>query len=98
MAATGRQLEQLGNGSEFRSDLYYRLNVFPIQLPPLRERRQGIVPLIRHYVDIFSRGMAKQIVYIPEETLNAFGPYSWPVKIRERQTLIEPSSRFPADG
>src|SRR5882762_8065704 len=81
VAATHRDLEQMVKRGEFRIDLYYRLNVFPIQLPPLRERRQDIVPLIRHYVDIFSRRMGKQIDYIPEETLNAFGSYSWPGNI-----------------
>jgi transcriptional regulator with GAF, ATPase, and Fis domain len=98
VAATHRDLEQMVKRNEFRSDLYYRLNVFPIQLPPLRERRQDIVPLIRHYVDIFSRRMAKQIEYIPEETLNAFGSYSWPGNIRELQNVIERAVILSNDG
>jgi len=98
VAATHRDLEQMVKRNEFRSDLYYRLNVFPIQLPPLRERRQDIVPLIRHYVDIFSRRMGKQIEYIPEETLNAFVSYSWPGNIRELQNVIERAVILSNDG
>jgi transcriptional regulator with GAF, ATPase, and Fis domain len=77
--------------SEFRSDLYYRLNVFPILLPPLRERREDIVPLVLHFVDIFSRRMGKEIEHIPEETLDAFQSYSWPGNIRELQNVVERS-------
>jgi formate hydrogenlyase transcriptional activator len=98
VAATHRDLEQMVKRNEFRSDLYYRLNVFPIQLPPLRERRQDIGPLISHYVDIFSRRIGKQIESIPEETLNAFGAYSWPGNIRELQNVIERAVILSNDG
>jgi transcriptional regulator with GAF, ATPase, and Fis domain len=84
--------------NEFRSDLYYRLNVFPIQLPPLRDRRQDIGPLIQHFVDSFSCRMGKQIEHIPRETLNAFMSYSWPGNIRELQNLIERAVILSDDG
>jgi transcriptional regulator with GAF, ATPase, and Fis domain len=75
--------------NEFRSDLYYRLNVFPIVLPPLRARREDIALLVSHFVEIFSRSMAKQISNIPQETLDAFTSYSWPGNVRELQNLVE---------
>src|ERR1700746_3117590 len=89
VAATHRNLEQMVKRNEFRSDLYYRLNVFPIALPPLRERREDIAPLVSHFVEVFSRRMAKQISNIPQETLDAFTIYSWPGNVRELQNLIE---------
>src|SRR6201984_2871229 len=89
VAATHRNLEQMVKRNEFRSDLYYRLNVFPIALPPLRERREDIAPLVSHFVEVFSRRMAKQISNIPQETLDAFTCYSWPGNVRELQNLIE---------
>jgi formate hydrogenlyase transcriptional activator len=89
VAATHRNLEQMVKRNEFRGDLYYRLNVFPIALPPLRERREDIAPLVSHFVEVFSRRMAKQISNIPQETLDAFTSYSWPGNVRELQNLIE---------
>jgi formate hydrogenlyase transcriptional activator len=89
VAATHRDLEEMVKRNEFRNDLYYRLNVFPIQLPALRERRQDVVLLVQHFVDVFSRRMGKKIEYIPEDTLNAFKSYSWPGNIRELQNVIE---------
>ncbi len=89
VAATHRDLAQMVERNEFRSDLYYRLNVFPILLPALRDRRQDIVLLIQHFVDVFSRRMGKKIEHIPEETLTAFESYSWPGNIRELQNVIE---------
>jgi formate hydrogenlyase transcriptional activator len=89
IAATHRDLDQMVRSNEFRSDLYYRLNVFPIRLPSLRERREDIAPLVRHYVDLLSRRMGKQIQHIPKETLQAFESYSWPGNIRELQNVIE---------
>jgi transcriptional regulator with GAF, ATPase, and Fis domain len=98
VAATHRDLTEMVRRNEFRSDLYYRLNVFPIQLPPLRERRQDIGPLIQHFVDSFSCRMGKQIEHIPGETLNALMSYSWPGNIRELQNLIERAVILSDDG
>jgi transcriptional regulator with GAF, ATPase, and Fis domain len=89
VAATHRNLEQMVQRNEFRSDLYYRLNVFPITLPPLRARIEDIALLVSHFVEVFSRRMAKQISNIPQETLDAFTSYSWPGNVRELQNLIE---------
>jgi len=89
VAATHRDLEGMVNQNQFRSDLYYRLNVFPIDLPPLRERREDIAPLVLHYVEVFARRMGKRIDQIPAETLAAFEAYSWPGNVRELQNLIE---------
>jgi transcriptional regulator with GAF, ATPase, and Fis domain len=89
VAATHRDLTQMVKRNEFRSDLYYRLNVFPVVLPPLRERRDDIVPLVWYFVENFSRRLGKQIGVIPEETLAAFRAYDWPGNIRELQNLIE---------
>jgi transcriptional regulator with GAF, ATPase, and Fis domain len=89
VAATHRNLDQMVKRNEFRCDLYYRLNVFPIALPPLRARREDIALLVTHFVEVFSRRMAKQISNIPQETLDAFTSYSWPGNVRELQNLIE---------
>jgi formate hydrogenlyase transcriptional activator len=89
VAATHRNLEEMVARKQFRSDLYYRLNVFPIMLPPLRERREDIALLVLHFVEGFSRRMGKQISSIPRETLDAFISYSWPGNVRELQNLIE---------
>ncbi|HSE21875.1 MAG TPA: sigma 54-interacting transcriptional regulator [Pyrinomonadaceae bacterium] len=89
VAATHRNPVEMVERREFRSDLYYRLNVFPIVLPPLRERRQDIPLLVSHFVQIFSRRMDKQIHSIPYETLAALKAYSWPGNVRELQNLIE---------
>jgi transcriptional regulator with GAF, ATPase, and Fis domain len=75
--------------NEFRSDLYYRLNVFPIALPALRERLEDIPELVMHFVDVFSHRMGKRIDVIPEETMEAFRSYSWRGNIRELQNMIE---------
>ena len=74
---------------EFPSDLYYRLNVFPLILPPLRERREDIAPLVRHFVEIFSRQMDKRIDRIPQQALDAFTAYSWHGNVRELQNTVE---------
>jgi transcriptional regulator with GAF, ATPase, and Fis domain len=89
VAATHRDLTEMVRRNEFRGDLYYRLNVFPVVLPPLRERRQDIPELVSHFVEIFSRRMAKRINHIPQETLDAFTSHSWPGNVRELQNLIE---------
>jgi len=82
----------------FRSDLYYRLNVFPIELPPLRERSDDIPQLISHFVNGFSRRMRKSIRFIPPETMDAFTSYSWPGNVRELQNLIERAVIRSNDG
>ena len=98
VAATHRDLAEMVKRNEFRSDLYYRLNVFPVLLPALRERRQDILLLVEHFVDVFSRRMGKKIEHIPEETLNAFRSYSWPGNIRELQNLLERAVILSDDG
>jgi len=98
VAATHRNLTEMIRQNEFRSDLYYRLNVFPIVLPPLRERRQDILQLVSHFVGIFGRRMDKPIHKISQETLNAFISYSWPGNVRELQNLIERAVILSNDG
>ena len=98
VAATHRDLTEMVALNEFRSDLYYRLNVFPVLLPPLRERRQDIPGLVLHFRrDFFSR-MGKPIRDIPPETLEAFTLYSWPGNVRELQNLIERAVIKSNDG
>ena len=89
VAATNRDLSKMSARGQFRRDLYYRLNVFPIVLPPLRERREDIPALVNHFVKMFSRRMKKQVEHIPPETMTAFQCYSWPGNIRELQNLVE---------
>lgn len=98
VAATHRNLTQMVKNNLFRSDLYYRLDVFPVELPPLRERCDDIEPLAMHYVDVFARRMGKTIEHIPEETLAAFKSYPWPGNIRELQNLIERAVILSNDG
>ncbi len=89
VAATNRDLTEMVSRGEFRSDLYYRLNVFPILLPPLRERREDIPALVTHFVEILGRRMGREIEHIPPETMSALSSYQWPGNIRELQNLIE---------
>jgi transcriptional regulator with GAF, ATPase, and Fis domain len=89
VAATHRDLAEMVSRKEFRSDLYYRLNVFPVVLPPLRDRREDIPQLVRHFVEVFARRVGKHINYIPNDTMDAFTSYSWPGNVRELQNLIE---------
>jgi formate hydrogenlyase transcriptional activator len=98
VAATNRDLAEMVARNEFRSDLYYRLNVFPITLPPLRERREDIPALVLHFVDIFSCRMRRNIHHIPPETLAAFSSYPWPGNIRELQNLVERAVIRAQDG
>jgi formate hydrogenlyase transcriptional activator len=91
VAATNRDLAGMVKRREFRDDLYYRLNVFPIQLPPLRARTEDVPLLVTHFVEIYSRRMGKQIEHIPAETMSALSSYQWPGNIRELQNFIERS-------
>jgi transcriptional regulator with GAF, ATPase, and Fis domain len=98
VAATNQDLVKMVARGQFRSDLYYRLNVFPILLPPLRERREDIPALVAHFVKLFSRRMGKQVESIPPETMAAFQWYSWPGNIRELQNLVERAVILSRDG
>jgi len=89
VAATNVDLSKLVANRAFRSDLYYRLNVFPIHIPALRERRDDIVLLVRYFVQRFSRSLNKGVEYIPADVLDALVQYSWPGNVRELENLIE---------
>jgi formate hydrogenlyase transcriptional activator len=89
VAATNAELAQLVAEKHFRSDLYYRLNVFPIVLPPLRERREDIPLLVRYFAQKFAKQMHKTIETIPTDTMQACLQYPWPGNIRELQNIIE---------
>ena len=91
IAATHRDLPALLASGQFRNDLYYRLNVFPISVPPLRERVEDIPALVMHYVRTFAEGMNKDIEDVPEEAMEAMCEYSWPGNIRELRNFIERS-------
>jgi transcriptional regulator with GAF, ATPase, and Fis domain len=98
VAATHRDLAQMVARNEFRSDLYYRLNVFPVVVPPLRERREDIRQLVFHFAEVFARRMGKHIEQIPETTMDAFIAYPWPGNVRELQNLIERAVIRSDDG
>ena len=98
VAATHRDLTDMANRGEFRSDLYYRLNVFPVVLPPLRDRREDIPALVSHFVEIHGRRMGREIEHIPAATLSALTSYDWPGNIRELQNLIERAVILSNDG
>lgn len=98
IAATHRDLVEMVSRREFRSDLYYRLNVFPVSLPPLRERREDIPQLVSHFVELFSRSVGKRIDRVPNETLSAFISYAWPGNVRELQNLVERAVIRSIDG
>jgi formate hydrogenlyase transcriptional activator len=91
LAATNRDLLQSVNAREFRSDLYYRLNVFPIHIPPLRERREDIRPLVEHFVRKFAAQMKKPITSISSKTMELLVRWEWPGNIRELENFIERS-------
>lgn len=91
IAATNRDLADSVANREFRSDLYYRLNVFPLRMPPLRERSTDIPLLVRYFVQKFARRMNKQIETIPTETMNALVSWEWPGNVRELENFIERS-------
>ena len=89
VAATSRDLVQMVEDREFRGDLYYRLNIFPILVPPLRERPEDIPLLVAHFTDKYARRMDKRISKIPAETMDALKRYHWPGNVRELQNFIE---------
>jgi len=89
IAATNRDLAEMVESQRFRSDLFYRLNVFPVRVPALRERQEDIPLLVRHFVQHYARRMNRVIDTIPSETMNALVRYPWPGNIRELQNLIE---------
>src|SRR5579862_400717 len=91
IAATNRNLADLVRDNQFRSDLYYRLNVFPISVPPLRERREDIPLLVEHFVQKFAQRMKKSITSIPTKTMDALIGWGWPGNVRELENFIERS-------
>jgi PAS domain S-box-containing protein len=91
IAATNRDLGEAVRESEFRSDLFYRLNVFPIRVPPLRERREDIPLLVEHFVQTFALSMKKSITSIPKKTMDALMGWDWPGNVRELENFVERS-------
>ncbi len=89
IAATHRDLKQMVEDGKFRSDLFYRLYVFPLPIPPLRDRREDIPILVRHYVDKYARRMNRRIETIPSQAMEVFTSYLWPGNVRELQNFIE---------
>ncbi len=89
IAATNRDLAKMVDEQKFRSDLFYRLNVIPIVVPPLRERPEDVPLLVQHFAELFSRRINKPIQTIPPETMSALVQYDWPGNVRELQNVIE---------
>jgi len=98
VAATHRDLSEMVSNGDFRSDLYFRLNVFPVELPPLRDRREDIPALVEHFAEILGRRVGRYIDHIPPETMMALCSYDWPGNIRELQNLIERAVILSDDG
>jgi formate hydrogenlyase transcriptional activator len=98
VAATHRDLAGMVRNGEFRSDLYFRLNVFPVVLPPLRERREDIPALVTHFAEILGKRVGRQIDHVPPETMLALCSYDWPGNIRELQNLIGRAVILCEDG
>jgi len=89
VAATNRDLTEMTKQGEFRSDLYYRLNVFPIRIPPLRERREDIPLLVHYFMEKYARRMGKRIEAVPTVTMQKLVDWPWPGNVRELQNMIE---------
>jgi formate hydrogenlyase transcriptional activator len=89
IAATNRNLEEMVGKREFRSDLYYRLNVFPVRIPPLRERREDIPPLVFYFTQRFAKRLRKSVESVSRESMDVLCQWSWPGNIRELQNVIE---------
>lgn len=89
IAATNRDLEALVQAGKFRKDLWYRLNVFPISIPPLRDRKKDIPALVNHFIQKFAKRTGKNITQVPERVLNEFSAYDWPGNVRELENVIE---------
>jgi two-component system nitrogen regulation response regulator GlnG len=89
IAATNKDLEKLAAAGEFRKDLYYRLNVFTIHLPPLRERLDDLPLLVEHFLRQFNRQLSKQVATVSEEAMRLLGSYPWPGNVREMQSVIK---------
>jgi formate hydrogenlyase transcriptional activator len=98
IAASNRDLRQMVRDGEFRVDLYYRLNIFPLSLPPLRERKTDIPEFVRYFVEQFATSMDKIIETIPEETMRAIVRHSWPGNIRELQNYVARGVILSTDG
>jgi formate hydrogenlyase transcriptional activator len=98
VAATNRDLQQMVRDGEFREDLYYRLNIFPVFLPPLRERKADIPEFVRYFIEQFATSMDKIIDTIPEETMRAIVRHSWPGNIRELQNYVARAVILSHDG
>jgi formate hydrogenlyase transcriptional activator len=98
VAATNRDLREMVREGEFREDLYYRLNIFPVSLPPLRERKADIPEFVRYFIEQFATSMDKVIDTIPEETMRAIVRHSWPGNIRELQNYVARGVILSTDG
>jgi formate hydrogenlyase transcriptional activator len=98
VAATNRDLRQMVRDREFREDLYYRLNIFPLSLPPLRERKADIPELVKYFVQHFAVTMDRTIEYIPDEIMRSLIRHSWPGNIRELQNYIARGVILSSDG
>jgi formate hydrogenlyase transcriptional activator len=98
IAATNRNLHAMVGQGAFRKDLFYRLNVFPIALPPLRERAEDIPLLARYFTSKYARRMNRPVQHIPAETLHAMSRYPWPGNVRELQNFIERAVILSTDG
>jgi len=98
IAATNRDLRRMVRDNEFREDLYYRLNTFPVYLPPLRKRKSDIPELVNYFVQYYAESMDKSIEFIPEETMRVLVSHPWPGNIRELQNYIARAVILSTDG